>query len=292
MDTNFKKLCILSLLTALVVSGLIVLNAKSKIDKYHSVSTRALDPRQFPLANRMQILDYFIDSKNPSLIDIVFLGDSQTFGHGYKQELTFPSILNRKFKNQTVINLSVTDARLKDNIATLNRLVNRGIKVSKLFLSLNEAHPKKPEFFRVPEALMFPNWLFLIYPRNVFSALEKERNLKNLESLSLKKHDGYFSKLHNEDYFQLLRSLLDLTVLAAKTPYIYVTPHPPKAIEHMGYKSEELNEFRERVREECMKKDIKYLEVKNQFNDSHFFDRVHLNQRGHKQAAKYFERIK
>lgn len=194
------------------------------------------------------------DDVDSSKEHILILGDSVAFGTGVTDNDTFPSLLNKRFKNRyQVLNLSVPGYGIDQYLLSLKRYVgklNPKIIIVVIYTGDDWANTTQDNLFGTskPYFKLRNGELFNLVPKiSEFSCgniISKIRSTRHLLSPSIKKKICGFRKLAPIESIPLILELLNQlnqTSLALKSKLLFVLSPRLKAVQTVGCKSRGLN---------------------------------------------------
>ncbi len=261
---------------------------------YNYDSNRIYNLRIVPKIYRSSLLEKFIDItyKKDS---ILVLGDSQPNGFGYPDKYIFSTLLENKL-NKNIINASFQDARIIDNIFTLNYVKKRKMKFNSIIFNVNEAHIRTPLFQRLDTEFNIDYKIGILKNRNQFQKFSTNFNItkfpkkENFHKRNYKANYFEMSKNNLDIYYNKLVHLMKIAKSISNNVIIYVTSHPEEEIKRLDYNMTELNMFYREIKNICIQNNVVYIEPK--IIENHYFrDIVHFNSKGHEKMSKILYNI-
>lgn len=256
-------------------------------DKNRAVNVRAVD-----LPDRMGLISNYLDARlaverRPF---VLILGDSQSYGIAQREERTFSALMQRRLPDRAVVNLSVIDARIGDQLVLLQELERRGHFAEIVLLTLNPAHFRQPEIRRLTETKLSA-WLFFTSPlklarlgRIVDDAMaDRDRSFEKRPV----RHNQYSGTAESE---RIIGEALITALVAAKRiarrVILYVPPHAIAAYAADGF---DLSDFHARTKatiDRCRSvTDVTCLDLTQALPVEAFQDVVHFSFAGHQMMA-------
>lgn len=247
--------------------------------------------------------------------NVIFLGDSQTYGFNRPPQDTCPALLQElpavRNAGFSVHNLAIINGRLRDSIQILHILENSGRKAACILISTNPTHfingaplTSDAEFYVPLKSSGYSVFSSLIFTReNVFDLTGVSwRNMRKLHPVDLfddllKSSESfvisdvgsaYCADLDPQSVMPDLIALMQLAKKSSSKVIFYTQPRyyadylkPPH---DYGWNPKPVDEAVLAAARE-QKCDV-VLDLGDAFPRDHFSDLIHLNQRGHEALAK------
>ena len=107
--------------------------------------------------------------------NLLFLGDSFTYGYGVKYENSFPGIIEKKFQNFNIYNLGVPGYGIKKHYYNLSEYLKKR-KVNKIYITLDmtDIHDATFRWVSIPE-IMSP----VIRTKHINKRIDSWKNMQN-----------------------------------------------------------------------------------------------------------------
>jgi lysophospholipase L1-like esterase len=250
--------------------------------------------------------------------NIVFLGDSQTYGYGRPPSATCAAILQKEFSipagGIAVHNLSVINGRFRDSMRIVEALGKHGVPVETIVLSSNPSHfirgssaspdgeyyiPRLQSQKGVFAALLFTrdnvfeltgaSWRNTRkgHPVDLFDELVKPADAFAMAAVG----KGYCADLDPEPVLCDLTALMQAAQRLANRVVFFTQPRfyadylkPPY---DYGWQPRPVDEAVLSLARES-RCDV-VLDLADSFPRDHFSDLIHLNQRGHEALARILQ---
>jgi hypothetical protein len=134
-----------------------------------SDQSRVFNVRLVPEGYRAPLMNAFISKSSIAQSErlIVVLGDSQSWGFRLREERVYTTLLKERLPDYRVVNLSIVDGRVNDQMMILDMLEANGIRPQLIITSANIATVKTPDFGRL-EPSSRPYWSYFLSPLNVY----------------------------------------------------------------------------------------------------------------------------
>jgi hypothetical protein len=289
----------------------------SLILQFQDVETknRLVNLRILPKHGVLDAIDIYCSRLQANENNVIFLGDSQTYGYSRPPQDTCAAILQQmpavRDASLSVHNLAIIDGRFRDSLQILKAFEHSGRKAACILLSTNPTHfVKAPPL--MPDAEFYVPLKFSGY--SVFSSLIFAReNVFDLTGVSWRN----MRKFHPVDLFDdLLKS--SETFVLSDVGRAYCTDLDPRSVLpdlvdliNLSRKNADRVIFytQPRYYADYLKPPYDYgwnpkpvddavlaaarelncdvaLDLSDAFPRDHFSDLIHLNQRGHEALAK------
>lgn len=283
----------LALVAGTVLIGLFcsVVAGAIRFDETMAGHSRVFNVRLVPDSYRAPLMDAFIATASTANSKplIVVLGDSQSWGFRQREERVFSTLLQKKLPHYRVLNLSVVDGRLKDQLAILEMLDARGIRPKLILSSTNLAHVKNTEMQRLPKTAL-PSWAYFLSPLNVVRIGEfappSDREPSEMAYKRFQVPDRFVdSKQGLEKSAELLERTLRRARDIAEHVYFYMPPH---AVDDFASYNYDRALYDGQVRDliaACATTGAICDDLSSSLPLKAFQDVVHLNRSGHEKMA-------
>jgi len=246
-------------------------------------SDRIYNLRAVPAKYRSSLLEYFLDISHKEGA-VLFLGDSQVYGHMQPTQYVFSTLLGNKL-NKTVINAAFQDAGILDNIYALEYAITKNMEFDVVVFNANPSHVRYPNHKRLdldnPTDFRFG----LLKNSQVFHEFPNKFSPQEV-------HDGGFAKYYEKPghfdmpdrgfyiYLTRLNKLIGLAKSISKDVIIYMTPHDGADTIRLELNMSNYDKLSEAADEVCKDNEVVCLNPDISARE-HYFDLIHFSEKGH-----------
>lgn len=254
----------------------------------------------------------FVDSVSSSGKSVMFMGSSFTYGYPWQQSVIFSQLIADELKEYRVGNLSVTAAGMQGlvNFALCPETASKipDILIAEIPLVnsvlatatwpkpdwIEKCHPKASTYEYSPMVFSRPwgvGWLRLLWDDEAYAKPEADLLVPQLPK-------GYFfsssdfSQIENK-YISHLNIYLDYVSKLGRNVYVYVSPIHTPVIDEAGADRASVEHQISLSYEICRQHGKVICLDASSFNTRRelFYNLTHLNQRGHRAMAQWFEQL-
>jgi hypothetical protein len=272
--------------TAVLALGCTVMAGVGYFDHVIAGQSRVPNVRLVPDEYRAPLLQAYIEDRiRPGGRPLIaVLGDSQSWGFRHREARVFTAILQQQLPAYDVVNLSIVDGRLSDQMMILKMLKAQGIRPRLVITSANITHIKTPDLVRlVPSAR--PYWSYFLSPINVYRvgqfAIPKDPEARDMAYRRFQVPDRFLDSAAGLDGF--LRTVEGVLRMARSVGDEVLFYAPPYAVEDFAsYKYDRALYDRQvkALMEACHTSGVQCEDLSVALPLSAFQDVVHLNRGG------------
>ena len=257
-----------------------------------AANRRLVNVRLVDIHFRLGLIEQFVSNHLGSKPVIVILGDSQAYGIGQHEGRIFSTQLQNALPGKTILNLSVIDVRIQDQMAILHTLERRKIKLETILLTFNAAHVNDYGLRRLTDYSM-PAWLYFANPSSI-SLIRKMGLATDLPekndlpfAVRTKENNRFAFTAFKLDAMKTdLSSMLDAARRCARHVILYAPPHAIEGFAAYGYRPEQYRILVATLLGAGRNvRDVECLDLSESMPLAAFQDIVHFNWTGHKMAA-------
>lgn len=253
---------------------------------------RLMNVRLVAERHRIAMIDAFIAANAQSDLPlVVVLGDSQSWGFRHRPERVFTAHLQAALPDVKVLNLSVVDGRIADQVAIIGLIKDRGIRPSLIVTSANLGQLKAPEFRRLTDSVL-PFWTYLLSPLNVYrlGELFPPKDARETADMAYRRFqvpDRFLdSPQRVQEMARQVASMLEAAQDIADRVLFYMPPHATEDFGSYGYNRGLYHRQVRAMLEACKQSGASCTDLSAALPLGAFQDVVHLNRRGHVLLAR------
>jgi hypothetical protein len=248
--------------------------------------SRVPNVRLVPDEYRVPMLEVFIEDRirpggKPL---IVVLGDSQSWGFRHREERVFTALLQQRLPDHDIVNLSIVDGRLSDQMMILKMLKAHGIRPRLIITSSNITHIRTPDLVRlVPSAR--PYWSYFFSPINVYRvgqfAIPKDPEPRDMAYRRFQVPDRFRDSAPGlDDLSRRVEGVLRMARSVGDEVLFYTPPHAVEDFASYKYDRALYDRQVKAMMETCRTAGVLCEDLSAAFPVSAFQDVVHLNRIG------------